>query len=53
MSNRERLVSIDVRDNGMLVETLRRPQEVRESAEYFEDIPEGARQGDAASSPRS
>ena len=41
MSNRERVVSIDVRDKGMLMQTLRRPQEVRKSSEYFDDIPEG------------
>ncbi len=40
MSNRERVVSIDVRDKGMLMQTLRRPQEVRKSSEYFDEIPE-------------
>ncbi len=40
MSNRERVVSIDVRDKGMLMQTLRRPQEVRKSSDYFDDIPE-------------
>ncbi len=40
LSNRERVVSIDVRGKGMLMQTLRRPQEVRKSAEYFDEIPE-------------
>ncbi len=40
LSNRERLVSVNVRDKGMLMQTLRRPQEVRRSAEYFDDIAE-------------
>jgi DNA end-binding protein Ku len=40
LSSRERVVTIGVRDNGMLVQTLRSPQEVRGSAAYFEDIPE-------------
>ena len=40
MSNRERVVSIDVRDKGMLMQTLRRPNEVRKSSEYFDEIPE-------------
>jgi DNA end-binding protein Ku len=40
MSNRERVVSVDVRDKGMLMQTLRRPQEVRKSAEYFDEIPD-------------
>jgi DNA end-binding protein Ku len=42
LSNRERVVSIDVRDKGMLMQTLRRPQEVRKSADYFDEIPEKA-----------
>jgi DNA end-binding protein Ku len=40
LSSRERVVTIGVRDNGMLVQTLRQPQEVRNQAPYFEDIPE-------------
>jgi DNA end-binding protein Ku len=40
LSSRERVVAIDVRDNGMLVQTLRQPQEVRGQGAYFEDIPE-------------
>jgi DNA end-binding protein Ku len=40
MSNRERVVSVEVRDKGMLMQTLRRPQEVRKSSEYFDEIPE-------------
>ena len=39
LSSRERVVTIGVRDNGMLVQTLRQPQEVRGQAAYFEDIP--------------
>ena len=40
MSNRERVVSVEVRDNGMLMQTLRRPVEVRKSGEYFDEIPD-------------
>lgn len=40
LTNRERVVTIGVRDNGMLVQTLRQPQEVRGQQAYFEDIPE-------------
>jgi DNA end-binding protein Ku len=39
LSSRERVVTIGVRDNGMLVQTLRRPQEVRGETAYFEGIP--------------
>ncbi|MGH6924522.1 MAG: Ku protein [Propylenella sp.] len=39
LSSRERVVAIGVRDNGMLVQTLRQPQEVRGQQAYFEDIP--------------
>ncbi len=39
LSSRERVVTIGVRDNGMLVQTLRAPQEVRGETAYFEDIP--------------
>lgn len=38
LSGRERIVSVSVRDRGMLLETLRRPQEVRSHNEYFQDI---------------
>jgi DNA end-binding protein Ku len=38
LTNRERLVSISPRDEGMLLQTLRTRQEVRSSAAYFEDI---------------
>jgi DNA end-binding protein Ku len=41
MSSRERIVVIGPRDNGMLVSTLRNPNEVRSSTQYFETIPEG------------
>jgi DNA end-binding protein Ku len=41
LSTRERVIMIGVRDNGMFVCTLRNPNEVRNSAEYFEGIPEG------------
>jgi DNA end-binding protein Ku len=39
LSSRERVVAIGVRDTGMLVQTLRQPQEVRGQQAYFEDIP--------------
>jgi len=39
LSSRERIVSIDVRDRGMLVMTLRNPKEVRGHSAYFEGIP--------------
>jgi DNA end-binding protein Ku len=39
LSSRERIVSIDVRDRGMLVMTLRNPKEVRGHSAYFESIP--------------
>lgn len=38
LSNRERLVSVNVRNKGMLMQTLRRPNEVRSDTEYFSDI---------------
>lgn len=41
MSTRERVVTIGARDNGMLVCTLRNPNEVRSTAQYFDSIPEG------------
>ena len=39
MSHRERTVAITPRDNGMLVELLRHPQEIRADAEIFDAIP--------------
>ncbi len=39
LSSRERVVTIGVRDNGMLVRTLRQSKEVRGQSAYFEDIP--------------
>ncbi len=41
LSSRERVVAIGVRDNGMVISTLRNPSEVRNSADYFADIPVG------------
>lgn len=41
MSSRERVVTIGARENGMFVCTLRNPNEVRGTAEYFKDIPVG------------
>ena len=41
LSSRERVITIAPRDNGMFVCTLRNPNEVRNSAEYFGDIPTG------------
>jgi len=41
MSSRERVVVIGPRDNGMLVCTLRNPNEVRSTAQYFDTIPAG------------
>ena len=38
LTNRERLVSISPRDQGMLLQTLRTGQEVRSATAYFEDI---------------
>ena len=38
LSTRERIVTIGARDKGMFVETLRNPNEVRASGEYFEGI---------------
>lgn len=40
LSNRERVVTIGARDGGMFVCTLRNPNEVRSTAEYFKDIPD-------------
>ncbi len=40
MSSRERVVAISPRGKGMLVATLRNPNEVRGTADYFDDIPD-------------
>jgi DNA end-binding protein Ku len=41
LSSRERVVTIGARDKGMFVTTLRNPNEVRGTAEYFDSIPVG------------
>ncbi|MGX5843010.1 non-homologous end joining protein Ku [Mesorhizobium sp. ArgA1] len=41
LSSRERVVTIGARENGMFVCTLRNPNEVRGTAEYFGNIPTG------------
>src|SRR3954470_6607324 len=41
LSSRERVVTIGARENGMFVCTLRNPNEVRGTAEYFGSIPVG------------
>ncbi len=41
LSSRERVVTIGALDNGMFVQTLRNPAEVRGTAAYFENIPDG------------
>ena len=41
LSSRERVVTIGARENGMFVCTLRNPNEVRGTAEYFDNIPAG------------
>jgi DNA end-binding protein Ku len=41
MSSRERVVTIGARETGMFVCTLRNPNEVRGTAEYFGNIPVG------------
>jgi len=41
LSSRERVVTIGARDKGMFVTTLRNPNEVRGTAEYFDNIPTG------------
>jgi DNA end-binding protein Ku len=41
MTSRERVVTISARDKGMFVTTLRNPNEVRGTAEYFDNIPVG------------
>jgi DNA end-binding protein Ku len=40
LSSRERVVTIGARENGMFVCTLRNPNEVRGTAEYFGNIPD-------------
>lgn len=40
MSTRERVVTIGAREEGMLVCTLRNPNEVRSTAQYFDTIPD-------------
>ena len=41
LSSRERVVTIGPRDTGMFVSTLRNPNEVRGTADYFDGIPVG------------
>ncbi|MGI6856053.1 Ku protein [Mesorhizobium sp. 1B3] len=41
LSSRERVVTIGARETGMFVSTLRNPNEVRGTAEYFGNIPVG------------
>lgn len=41
LSSRERIVTVGARENGMFVCTLRNPNEVRGTAEYFGNIPVG------------
>ncbi len=41
LSSRERVITIGARENGMFVCTLRNPNEVRGTAEYFGNIPVG------------
>ncbi|HEY6633918.1 MAG TPA: Ku protein [Rhizobiaceae bacterium] len=41
LSSRERVITIGARENGMFVCTLRNPNEVRGTAEYFGAIPAG------------
>lgn len=40
LSSRERVVTIGARENGMFVQTLRGPNEVRATSAYFDDIPD-------------
>jgi DNA end-binding protein Ku len=40
LSTRERVVTIGARDRGMFVRTLRNPNEVRATAQYFDTIPD-------------
>lgn len=41
LSSRERIITISPRETGMFVSTLRNPNEVRGTAEYFSNIPVG------------
>jgi DNA end-binding protein Ku len=41
LSSRERVVTIGARENGMFVTTLRNPNEVRGTSEYFGNVPVG------------
>ncbi|CAN7302815.1 MULTISPECIES: Ku protein [unclassified Devosia] len=41
LSSRERVVTIGARENGMFITTLRNPNEVRGTTEYFDNIPKG------------
>jgi DNA end-binding protein Ku len=41
LSSRERIVTIGARETGMFITTLRNPNEVRGTAEYFGNIPVG------------
>ncbi len=41
LSSRERVITVGARENGMFVCTLRNPNEVRSTAEYFGNIPVG------------
>ena len=40
LTRREHVIALEPRDRGLLGLTLRYPYEVRNEAEYFEDIPE-------------
>ena len=40
LTRREHVIALEPRDRGLLGLTLRYPYEVRDQAEYFEDIPE-------------
>jgi DNA end-binding protein Ku len=40
MHQRERLLAIEPRDTGMVAWSLRSHQEVRDAADYFDDIPD-------------
>jgi DNA end-binding protein Ku len=41
LTNRERVITIGARDKGMFVTVLRNPNEVRNTTEYFDNIPVG------------
>src|SRR3954465_13563898 len=38
LTNREHIISLEARDNGLMGMLLRYPYEVRDSAEYFDDV---------------